>query len=140
MIKWFFFSLFIFLLMPTLKAQALLQVTLNNIKSAKGKVLLALFNSEKGFPENSKNAFLLREMPAAKGSVKVNFENIPAGTYAIAVFHDVNLDGKLNTNLLGIPKEDYGFSNKARPGFRAPTFQEAAFKINGNANITIEIK
>ncbi len=140
MVKCIFCALLSLFFFTELDAQTALQVSVNNINSAKGKVLLALFKQEEGFPGNPKNAFLVRDCTAAKGSLKVVFENIPSGTYALAVFHDANNDGELNTNLVGIPKEDYGFSNNARPGFRAPTFQEAAFRIDNTRAISVTIK
>jgi uncharacterized protein (DUF2141 family) len=124
----------------TSNAQLSLSVEVGNISHSKGKILLALFNRSAGFPENSKNAFAVKEIPAIKGKATVKFEGLAPGTYAVAVFHDANSDGKLNTNLLGIPKEDYGFSNNARPGFRAPTFEEAAFKIYQSSTIFIQVK
>lgn len=130
----------VFFVLTGVAAQTNLQVTVTNIRSAKGKIMLALYKQGKGFPGNPENAFLLRELPARKGGLQVAFNNIPPGNYAIAIFHDANSDGELNTNLLGIPKEDYGFSNKARPGFRAPTFEEASIKITGNAAHEVEIK
>jgi uncharacterized protein (DUF2141 family) len=40
-----------------------------------------------------------------------DFEGIPPGTYSLAVVQDENMNGKLDTNWLGIPKEGYGFAN-----------------------------
>jgi uncharacterized protein (DUF2141 family) len=37
------------------------------------------------------------------------FSDIKPGKYAIAVIHDENCNGKLDTNMFGIPKEGYGF-------------------------------
>ena len=140
MIKWIFIALLFFFDLPQLSAQSALEVTVNNIASAKGKVMLALFKQDNGFPGNPKNAYLLHNCRAAKGSIKLVFENIPAGTYALAIFHDADSNGKLDTNVLGIPKEDYGFSNNARPAFRAPTFKEAAFSFEKTSTLTITIK
>jgi uncharacterized protein (DUF2141 family) len=42
---------------------------------------------------------------------RCDFINIPKGIYALAVIYDENMDGKLGTNLLGVPTEGYGFSN-----------------------------
>jgi len=47
--------------------------------------------------------------------------------YAVSVFHDENYNGKLDTNLLGIPREGVGASNDARGNFRPPKFGAAAF-------------
>jgi uncharacterized protein (DUF2141 family) len=140
MAKRLLFTLVFLTILVGMQAQVSLQVTVNHISSSKGKVLFALFNKENGFPGNAKKAFMIREIAAIKGSVQIAFEDIPAGTYALAVFHDVNNDGELNTNLLGIPKEDYGFSNNARPGYRAPTFKEAAFRFEKSSAISVTIK
>lgn len=125
----------------TLSAQNLtLTVEITNIQSAKGNILLSLFNKADGFPDNTKNAVALKSKAAVKGKLLIEFTGLAAGTYAIAVFHDANADGKLNTNMMGIPKEDYGFSNNARPTFRAPNFEEAKFTINKSEQISIVIK
>lgn len=62
---------------------------------------------------------------------RCDFEDIPPGTYALAVVHDENMNGKLDTNLLGIPKEGYGFSNDAKALLGAPTFSAASFPYDG---------
>ncbi len=131
---------FIFFISLKLNAQFQLSVDVSGIKTSKGKLMFALFNQADGFPDNARKALQVKELQAKKGVVNLKFENLPQGLYAVAVFHDENNDGKLNTNLLGIPKEDYGFSNNARPGFRAPTFNEADFKIYHNLFIEINIR
>ncbi len=45
---------------------------------------------------------------------RCDFEDIPPGRYALAVIHDENMNGKLDANWLGVPKEGYGFSNDAK--------------------------
>ena len=51
------------------------------------------------------------------------------GRYGIRLFHDVDGNGELNTNIMGIPTEPYGFSNNAPPRFGPPSFKAAAFDI-----------
>jgi uncharacterized protein (DUF2141 family) len=59
----------------------------------------------------------------------------------IAVIHDSNNDGKLNTGFLGIPKEGFGFSQNPRIGTRAPRFRDTAFLISGESTkIQIALK
>jgi uncharacterized protein (DUF2141 family) len=117
-----------------------LLVEVTNISSAKGKILIALFTRPNGFPQQSQNAFAVKSVPAAKGRISVSFAGIPTGTCAVAVYHDANNDGKLNTNALGIPKEAYGFSNNARPMFSAPTFEDAGIVVNQAHAISIGLK
>lgn len=59
------------------------------------------------------------------------FSDIKPGKYAIAVIHDENYDGELETNWLGIPKEGYGFSSGAEASLSAPSFSDAEFTYDG---------
>ena len=71
---------------------------------------------------------------------RCDFEDIPPGTYALAIVHDENMNGKLDTNLLGIPKEGYGFSNDAKALLGAPSFSAASFPFDGqNLELTISL-
>jgi uncharacterized protein (DUF2141 family) len=119
---------------------ATLTIKVTNVKSTKGKVLFALFSNAEGFPGSHTKAFRLADSGPVVGATTVVFENLPSGTYALAVFHDENNDGKLNTNLVGIPKEPYGFSNNARPSFSAPSFKEASFSHKGPQTLSIQVK
>jgi uncharacterized protein (DUF2141 family) len=65
-----------------------------------------------------------------KDEVVVKFEKVQPGIYAIAVFFDKNGNGILDKNFLGIPKEEYGFSNNITPLTRSATFKEAGFTVN----------
>ncbi len=65
--------------------------------------------------------------------------SLPAGEYAIALFQDLNENGALDSNILGIPSEPYGFSNNARGKFGPAKFTQAAFSITENQKITLTI-
>ena len=58
------------------------------------------------------------------------FEKLPHGEYAISVYHDANSNGELDSNLLRIPKEAYGFSNDARGAFGPPDYDQARFEFD----------
>lgn len=62
------------------------------------------------------------------GAITVEL-TLPAGEYALSVFHDVDDDGKLARNLIGIPKEPAGLSNNLRPKFGPPRYRDAKFTI-----------
>ena len=73
----------------------------------------------------------------------VLIKNLPAGRYAVAVYHDIDSDGVFDTNVLGIPTEDYGFSRNASPGFFSPpSFADAAFDLSeqGRKMIVIDMQ
>ena len=66
---------------------------------------------------------------AVPAGSSARFENLPPGDYAIAAFQDVNENGVLDKNALGIPTEPYGFSNDARGWFGPPSWQAARFHL-----------
>jgi len=59
------------------------------------------------------------------------FNKVHAGTYGLSAFHDQNENGKLDTNFLGMPIEDYCASNNARGVFGPPSFDDAKFGFRG---------
>ena len=62
-------------------------------------------------------------LPATAGEVRAVFAGLPDGRYGIAVFHDIDGDEKLGTNLLGYPTEPFGFGNDAEVRFSRPAFR-----------------
>ena len=116
-----------------------IHVQIQNIKNSTGTVACALFESPEGFPiEYLRYATNLMVIKIRDTQARCDFLDIPQGTYAIAVVHDENMNGKLDTNRLGIPKEGYGFSNDARGLLGAPSFSAAGFQYDGQ-NLGLEI-
>ncbi len=64
---------------------------------------------------------------------------LPAGEYALSIFQDVNDNGKLERNFIGIPKEPAGLSNNLRPRFGPPRFKDAKFAVTVNALVEQKI-
>lgn len=114
-----------------------LEVEIKNVKNSKGVLMVGLFNSEKTF---TKEIWKGNTPKAAEGNMKVVFKNIPAGDYAVSVFHDENGDGKLNANLIGIPKEGFGFSNDAMGKFGPPSFEKAKVVMPLKKTVIITMK
>lgn len=118
-----------------------IHVKILGIKNSTGSVACALFESPEGFPkeflEYATNITMIRIRDT---KARCNFLDIPPGTYALAVIHDENMDGKLETNWLGVPQEGYGFSNEAQATMSAPSFDDAHFTYDGeNLDLTIEL-
>ncbi len=79
--------------------------------------------------------------PAKAGEVVVRLEGVPPGTWAAQAFHDEDGDGKIGTNLLGIPTEGLGFSNDAQFRFGPPSFSDAAFVLGpGGGRIRFSLR
>ena len=110
-----------------------LTVVVNNIRNDKGYIRVALYNSGKSFMINP---FRTAEVRAKEGHVMVVFQEIPEGEYAATVLHDLNGNKAMDENLLGIPKEGFGFSNDAMGPFGPPGYRECIFPVKGNAVTT----
>ena len=65
---------------------------------------------------------------------------LPNGKYGIIAFHDINGNEKLDTNVLGVPTEPYGFSNDARGLLSKPDYEETLVELNSNLRVTFELK
>lgn len=96
---------------------------------AGGSVYVALYASEGSFPKTT-GAFRQARAAVKDGRATVAFEGLPAGTYAIGAFQDVDGNGKLNTLPVGLPTEPYGFSRGARGAFGPPKWAAAAFRVD----------
>ena len=115
-----------------------LEITVTNIKTIKGEIVLSLYDSQIAFPHENKE-FKTASIPVNGNIVKYTFTGLPAGEYAVALFHDKNSDGVCNRNFLGKPKEGYGFSRNCKPKFSTPDFNDCKILLNRNLNITIEL-
>jgi uncharacterized protein (DUF2141 family) len=67
-----------------------------------------------------------------------SIKNLNPGKYAVRYYHDENLDGRMETNILGKPMEVYGFSNNVTGRFGPPPFEKWLFDINGNKKIVLK--
>ena len=99
------------------------------LESDEGKAMIALFNSEEGYSETGKN-FKSNAIEIKDSKVVWTIEDLPFGEYAIKLYHDENGNGKMDKNMLGIPSEDYGFSNNASGSFGPADYEDAKFIFN----------
>ena len=114
-------------------------VEISGIKKVKGDIVIGLYNKQKGFPEVGKQyKGIISKIQAKKATYK--FENIPDGNYAVALFQDLNKNGKMDYNFLGIPKEPYAFSCIERTCLKTPGFHEAKFKLKEKCTLKLKLK
>jgi uncharacterized protein (DUF2141 family) len=119
---------------PTAETGTLL-VMVQGFKSSEGQLMVALYNTEKGFM--NENPFKGSTTLISANQELIKFENLPYGDYAVVVLHDMNKDGKLDKNEFGIPTEGYGFSNNVMGKFGPPTWMQASFVFAGRDEVKI---
>lgn len=106
-------------------------VEVGAVRSPLGQVRVALYDQAEMFlkPEGMRMAIA---KPASRGAMSVRFTDLPEGRYAVALYHDENGNGKLDSNLIGIPKEGTAFSNDGRASFGPPRFAEVAVRVGAD--------
>jgi uncharacterized protein (DUF2141 family) len=116
----------------------ILSVKISNIQS-KGKTLyVGIYRPNDKFPEFNKT-WKSTKVIAPVSEMSVEFE-VPYGEYAVAISHDLNGNGKLDTNIFGYPKEPFGFSNNFKPRLSSPNFSDCKFTFSQQTNsITIKL-
>lgn len=116
-------------------------VMITNLDNVKGNLYVGWYNQSDDFRVNEKAIYREKVVVGNQKEISIIFKNIPKGKYAIAVFLDENDNYKLDKNMLGIPKEKYGFSNNRLPALRPATFEESAFELTQqNSTIHIQLK
>ena len=117
-----------------------LVVKVEGLTNSNGQVMIALEKTPEAFDKGPINKAQYRGeyLPIKDNTVVAVFEDVPFGVYAIKAFHDENLNSDLDKNLMGIPTEDYGFSNDARGAFGPPKFEAAKFQL-GTPELNMKI-
>ena len=116
-----------------------LTIVVIGLKNNDGLVRIAVSNSKENYETKGAEPFRRSIVDIQNRSLKVVFRDLPSGEYAVKLIHDENGNGKMDTNFLGIPNEDYAFSNNARGTFGPPDYEKAKFELNGDLVITITV-
>lgn len=114
-----------------------LTVEVTGAKETTGVVRAALFNDPVAFPDGKFSQDAAAPLKG-KTSVRLVFRNLPAGVYAISLYHDADNNDKFGKTL-GLPKESYGFSVVKDEVMSKPKFEDAKFEVKKNTSITIPL-
>jgi uncharacterized protein (DUF2141 family) len=133
-----FIKIFVFSFFFGVQKDNAMEIHINNLTNNSGKVRLGIYNRGEDFPQE-RNQFkgLILEIKDKKAKIIV--PDLEKGKYAIAVYHDINDNGKLDKNMFGMPTEPYGFSNNVRGVFSAPNYSDASFKVEGKTVVKIKV-
>lgn len=114
-----------------------LTVNVLGLPSSQGTVRFGLYHSKESYNAR-KGALRVADLIVSNKQCIWTITDLPYGEYAVMLYHDENDNHKIDKNFLGIPKEGFGFSNDAEPGFGAPYYSESKFNFN-QAQQSIEI-
>lgn len=129
-------SLSMILLLSQHAVAADLMVKVSDVEKGKGHLMIALYKSEEDYKSNK--ASFAKKVEALNSQEIAVFENLPDGEYAIKMYQDENDNNEMDFNMMGIPKEGYGFSNNVGM-FGAPEYTEAKFSVKESTVIEIDL-
>jgi uncharacterized protein (DUF2141 family) len=116
-------------------------VTVGGFRSSAGSLRVKLVSEADGFPGSDEHVAAKRRVRIDGARVRVAFEAVAAGDYAVVALHDEDDDAALDRTFLGLPTEGLGFSNGARVRFGPPSFADARFALGAeDAEIAIELQ
>ncbi len=135
-----FILIFLALVIPFASQAGELKLIINSSGFSGKTLFVAVHANADDFPSKDDNA-IKRAVTATGDKTELTIADISPGEYAVSVFADLNGNGKLDTNLLGIPKEPIGATRDAQGRFGPPKFADAAFKVGNDLTTqTINIK
>jgi uncharacterized protein (DUF2141 family) len=109
-----------------------LDLSLVDIAAPKGRIMVAVYASQADYDGDKPARGMAIEVSGATATTQ--FAGLTPGRYAIKLFHDVNGNGKMDTNPFGMPVEPYAFSNSAKGHMGPAKWDAAAFDVQAGAN------
>lgn len=144
MVRFFIWSFACSLLLPNISFAkpnaAKVNFSIRNIRNSKGVLRLALFNTQESF--ESEKPFKSITIPKDKienGMLQLSVD-LPDGNYGITVLDDENNNAKMDYNLVGMPKEGFGFSNYYHSGFSKPGLSKFTIVVKDGVMIQCKMR
>lgn len=108
-------------------------IVATDFRTNDGRLRCFLYDQPDAFPTHPDRAYAGALGRLSGGRASCTFQDVPPGRYAIALHHDQNMDGRVDTGIFGIPTEGLGASNDAHGSMGPPSFEAAAFEYTGSA-------
>lgn len=120
---------------------SIIKVQIEGLSETEGQICYSLFDKSEGFPNRSDNIIQAKCVSIRSLMPTFTINNLHYGTYALAVFHDVNKDEELNRSFIRIPQEGFGFSQNPEVITSAPSFSDSAVIVTGaETNLRVQLR
>jgi len=117
---------------------ATLEVMVTGLQADTGTVWIGVYASQEDWQNQREHA--AGQVEVIDGRASARFEDVQSGTLGVQVFHDANDNGDFDKNMLGMPRERYGFSNNPFPRMRGANWDEAVFSLEPGQTGTVTIE
>ncbi len=109
-----------------------LTISLTDIEAPKGRIMLALYEGAAGYNGDKPVRGVAIEVSGTSANTVIT--GLAPGQYGVKLFHDVNGNGKMDTNPFGMPVEPFAFSNSAKGNMGPANWDAAMFAVKPGAN------
>ncbi len=120
------------------QSSSTISLEVSGFKNTRGTLNCRLFTKPADFPDGE--GMVTVRVPVAGPTTSCTFSNLEPTTYAVAVVHDENSNGKLDKNFVGVPSEGYGVSNNKTYALSAPKWDESIFALVPSESKTLQVK
>ena len=103
-----------------------IDVEVQNVRSQQGQLFLAAYGSAETYNKKPLSAV---KVPAGEAVTRLQMCGIQGDTLAITMYQDLDGDGKIGKNVMGMPTEPWGSSGT--PGMFGPSWQTGSVKLDG---------
>jgi uncharacterized protein (DUF2141 family) len=114
-------------------AVAHLDIEVSGLAPASGNLMVAVFAGEAQW--DGGDAYRATRVAVDADTLTIALDGLQPGEYGLKMYHDVDADGELDTNMMGIPSEPFAFSNNARGSFGPASWSSASFTIAEGGNV-----
>jgi uncharacterized protein (DUF2141 family) len=120
---------------------AVLDITVRQLLPQQGELLVVLFDRAEGWPDRPGPAQPARRMKVEGETMTLKIDGLAPGRWAVMVLQDLNGNGRVDTNFIGLPKEPYGVSNNRLPRMSPPVFEQALVDVGSQGvAVTIDLR
>ena len=98
-----------------------------NVRPNQGHLMVAAYLSADTF---TKRPVVSVRLAAAEATMRFELCGLSGDTVALTLFQDLDSDGKMGSNLLGMPTEPWGASGS--PGMTGPSWATSSVALNGS--------
>ena len=114
------------LLCGAAQAQDCVTVEVHHVRAQQGQLMLAFYADAGSFGKKPVHAM---RVPAGDTTMRIEVCGLKAPEVALMAFQDLDGDGKMNRNPLGIPSEPWGSSGT--PGTFGPSWETGKVALDG---------
>jgi uncharacterized protein (DUF2141 family) len=108
------------------QAQVCVNVEVHNVRPQQGHLMLAAYGDAESFGKKPVQAV---RVAAGEAVMNVQVCGLPGNSVAFMLFQDLDSDGKMARNALGMPSEPWGGSGT--PGMMGPTWETGQVALDG---------